>query len=308
MKKFLFNTTAFFAPVDPAREALRKSIQVTHVKGEGKDGEGEEETVEEVVEEVVAEGEGENHQETIDENKEEIKANEKTAEELAAELEAATTEKDRARVQKRIDRLTAKNDNLIKENEELKKQLAAKPKEGLTEEEVERRSNVKADQKAAERQFATDCNKLFADASKVDKEFKKKIDGAVADLGGLDKGGIPPIMIGYLSDIDNGGAVLAHLANDVDLYEEVRELPMTKMANRLNKIGLQLEKAAEEAAKAAKKAPKEPSRVPNPVQPIRGNQSSPDSYTKTMSMDSYVEMRNRQKAALAERRKAGLRD
>jgi len=330
MKKFLFNTTAFFAPVDTvARAALRAQIPVTVVKGDGKPkDEGEEEVVaaednksgdevgtneegnnNEVDDEGGEKGDEGDHQQQLNDNKGEIKENKEEIKEAKEALEAATTQKEKDRAQKRIDRLTAKNDSLTKENAELKRQLAAKPKEGLTEEEIEVRSTKKAEEKDAQRQWANDVDKLFKAAVKVDKDFKKKIDTVVEELGGVEQYGIPPVMIGFLSDIDNAGEVLVHLADDIDLYEEVRALPMTKMANRLNKISNQLEKEAEETAKKAKeaKAPKEPSKVPEPVQPIRGNNNSPGIYTKNMSMDDYAAMRHQQKADRAKRKAAGLR-
>lgn len=291
------------------RAALRAQIPVAYVKGDGKETKEETKTEETTTTEetVVAANEEttttEENKETVETNNEEIKANEKTAEELETEKAAATTQKEKDRIQRRIDRITAKSAKLEEENAELKRQLAAKPKEGLTEEEIERRSDVKAEEKAVQRQFANDCNKLFNDATKLDKEFKKKIDSVVDELGGVEAAGIPGQMIGILSDIDNGGAVLSHLANDIDLYEEVRALSLSKMANRLNKISNELEKAAEEG----KKKPKEPSKVPDPVQAIRGSNSSPGTYTQGMSMDAYVTLRNKQKAEREQRRKAGLR-
>jgi len=93
------------------------------------------------------------------------------------------------------------------------------------------------------------------------------------------------------------------------LYEEIRALPMARMANRLNKLGLKLEQEAEEAVKnKVNPLKKTPSKVPNPIQPLRGNNSSPGTYVPSMGMDDYVTMRNQQKQARTERRKAGLRN
>ena len=117
-------------------------------------------------------------------------------------------------------------------------------------------------------------------------------------------------MVGMLDDMEDGGKVLAHLANDIDIYEEVRELPMAKMATRLAKISTQIAADEAKAAAEAKKAkdPKTPSKVPDPVQPIRsGSTTIPGVYRKGMAQEDYVAMRSKQKAAAAERRKAGYR-
>ena len=244
---------------------------------------------------------------TLDENKETIKANEKTAEELEAEKAAATTQKEKDRVQRRIDRLTAKTTTLEKENAELKKQLAAQPDKTLTEAEVDARANKIADQRFTEREFVNACNKIAKDATAVDKEFKKKIDAVVDELGGLEAGGMPGYMVGILDDMDDGGKVLARIVNDIDEYEEIRALPMAKMATRLAKISTQIEAEEKAAAEAAKKKPKEPSKVPAAPDQLRGGSTTlPGTYRKGMSQEDYVAMRTKQKAEAAERRKAGL--
>lgn len=321
LRKFLWNTTALYAPEGKTaaeiREEVRKTIPVTSTKGDGSEpvnNKTETETETEVETEETEGAEGEEGTEGVEgqqeQNQEQIDANAKTAEQLEQEKKDATTQKEKDRVQRRIDRLTAKTTELELKNKELEAKLAAKPDKALSEEEVETRANQKATQITTEREFVNACNRLAKDATATDKEFKKKIDAVVDELGGIQSGGMPPHMIGMLDDMDDGGKVLAHLANDIDTYEEVIGLPMAKMATRLAKISTQI--AADEAKAAAEakknKGPKEPSKVPNPVEPIRGGSTTiPGVYRKGMAQEDYVAMRLKQRQQREERRKAGLR-
>ena len=88
------------------------------------------------------------------------------------EPELSDADKIREKMQKRIDKLTAKSRTTEDENKELRRLLDAKLKEGevpLTEEEVERRAELKAAEKDQQRQtqlaqqeFEATCNKLAA--------------------------------------------------------------------------------------------------------------------------------------------------
>lgn len=268
----------------------RDAIDVTVVKGDAA-----KENAEVIKEEVVA-AETTTTEETIADNKDQIEANEQTAEELEEELAAAKTQKEREKTQKRIDKLTAKNDALAKENDDLKKKLAAKPDaEPVAEDEIERRANLRLEQ----REFANSVDRLFKAAIKIDKDFKKKIDEIVEDLGGLDIGGIPGYMIGILDDLDNGGDVLNYFVNNPDDYEEIRELSMSKMANRINKLSIKIE--------TDKKKPKEISKVPKPITPPAGNQQASTVLTGKEDMNDFIRIRNKQIAEKEERRKAGFR-
>src|SRR6185369_3480306 len=101
------------------------------------------------------------------------------------------------------------------------------------------------------RQFDKDCEIVQKAALKTDKDFNTKIHQVVAET----ETPIPGVMIGMLTDLDheNGGEVLAHLANDVDLYEEITNLPPGKMQLKLIRISDKLKAAADEAKKAPKK-------------------------------------------------------
>jgi hypothetical protein len=239
----------------------RKLVNVTGIIKKDDDGEvieNKEEKEVEIKEEVV-----ETKEETIKENKEEIEAVTKTEEELETEKAAAKTVTEKARIQRKIDKEVAKRKTLEEENAELKRKLAeaTEGKEGkYDEDEVEKRAETKAQQKQAEREFVTASNRLADAAEKIDKDFLKKIKTIAEDVAP-----IPGHMIGILDDLDNGAAILANLADDVDEYERIITLNPTKAAVELAKIGNKL---------LAKPEPKKLSKLPEPINPIGGKTSS----------------------------------
>jgi hypothetical protein len=209
-----------------------------------------------------------------------------------------------ARVQKRIDKLTASNAAAQNEITELKKQLAEKPKEGLTEEEVERHAQAIADAKLkdkeakdAEGTFAKAADTLIKNSSKVDKDFEKKINEVAKETDTL----MPKYMVEILSDLDNenGHEILASLANDADLYEEICVLPERKMTQRLIRMS---DKLKEDKAKAAREAKlkngnNNNERLPDPITPINegvNNQGNTLPKNPTANMDDFVRIRQKQ--------------
>src|SRR5882724_10046697 len=127
---------------------------------------------------------------------------EKTIREADEAAEADTKSKRQVeRMQKRIDTLTAKTRTTETENAELKKLLDAKKEDGsltLTEEEVERRAELKAEEKLGARQFQKAVDSLAKGANALDKEFNKNIKIVTDEISLL-----PPIMIGILEDLEN---------------------------------------------------------------------------------------------------------
>lgn len=269
----------------------REKIEVETVSAE------ENEKVEAVAEEVETEKEVE-AKEAVEENEEAIEASEKTEEELEAEKSAAKTQREKDRVQRRIDKEVAARKKLAEENAELKKLLAAKEADGdkFTKEDVETQAERIASQKLAQKEFDAICDKLAADGEKADEDFSKKIGVMSEDIGP-----IPTQMIGILGDLDNGGAVLAHLANNVDEAEDIYKLSPARMS-------LKLVKLSQELAEAAKPKPKAQSKVPPPNNPIGGGGGSNLSQiynpeaSKKMSDEEWIRKRNQD---VLEKRKAG---
>ncbi len=245
------------------------------------------------------EGEEEKDDEEGD-DKEDDKEEEK---ELTAEQkEAAKQERKDARMQKRIDKLTALNGNFENEIKTLKAQLAEKPVEGLTEQEVDRRAEAKAQALADAREkdrkqkdFEKTADTLIKDAKKADKDFEKKINEVAKETDVF----MPGFMINILSEIDNGGEILASLSNDPDLYEEVCTLSERSMTRRLDKMSEEIKAAKKSNGKQQQRRPD----PPPPVEPVdgvsnRGN-SLPSNPTK--NMEEFVRIRALQTEA---RRKA----
>lgn len=230
----------------------------------------------------------------------ELTEEEKAAKEEADKI-AAKAQRKQDRVQKRIDRLTADKAAAEAEVARLKAQLEADPEKKLTEEEIETRAEAKAAQKQAAKdlaevqaKFEAACDRLQAEARKVDPEFDDKINDIATDVGP-----IPSFMIGVLEDLDNGGEVLAFIANDDELAERIYSLKTkpAKMTKELVDISNKLE--------AEKKKPKKQiSKVPDPVTPVKGsraNNSLTITEADTKNMPEYVRKRQ---AQMLEARKA----
>jgi len=235
------------------------------------------------------------------ETKTEIEKIEKTEEELETEKQEAKTTAEKARIQRKIDKEVAKRKTLEEELAEIKRQLAAakEGKEGkFDEDEVDKRANAKAEQKVAEREFLNASNRLADAAEKLDKDFIKKIKVIAEETAP-----IPGHMIGILDDLDNGGAVLVSLADDVDEYERIITLSPAKAAVKLTKLSVKLE---------AKPAPKSVSKVPKPIEPIGGKTSGTNNDMvitdkDTQNMNEFIRKRNIQIAERAKLKAAGYR-
>lgn len=271
-----------------AAQAQRDAITVQSNKKEDDIKEPEEKEKVEVESEKEAE-----------EKQDEVEKVEKTEEELEAEKVEAKTQKDKDRIQRRIDKEVAKRKELERELVTLKAQLAAKAEDGdvvLTEDEVERRSEIKADQKQIAREFTTTCNRLAKEAAKIDKKFDDKVETMADDIGK-----IPGQMIGILDDLEDekenrmGGTVLAYLVNNVDEAERIYALSPAKMAIELARLSNKL---------IEKPKPKAISKVPDPNEPVGGNARIPTTIlTGKESMEDFVRIRAQQVEA---RRKAKM--
>jgi hypothetical protein len=290
------------ADADP-KAKLREQLSKGNVQKEGIQNSESNPPNEEENEE---DGEGEEEEENEEDENEEVDSNKKEeTEEEKAEREkqekiAAKAQRKQDRMQRRIDEATRARKEAEAERDRLKAQLEADPDKKLTEEEVEARAEAIAAKKLADKQieeiqskFNEACEKLQKDASKIDKDFDDKIADIAADIGP-----IPSFMIGVLDDLDNGGEVLAFIANDDELAEKIWNLKKNpaKMTKEIVEISNKLS--------AAKKKPKkEISRVPDPPEPVKTNRNSNSAIiteADTKNMDSYVAKRQ---AQMLEKRK-----
>lgn len=233
------------------------------------------------------------------EEKEEDKEEELTPEQIkekeANEKVAAKAQRKQDRMQRRIDDAIGKQKAAEAETARLKAQIEANPDLKLTAEEVQTRAEAIANKKIQEKeiadiqaQFDKDCDSLQKDARKIDKEFDDKI-GDIAEQFGP----IPSFMIGVLSDFENGGEVLAKIASDEDLAEEIYDLKSkpAKMTRKLVEL-------SNELIAAKKKPKKEISRVEAGVEPVKAARTVSTTITEsdTKNMDNYVAKRQAQMA------------
>ena len=285
---------------DP-KAALREQLAKGNVQKEGTNNEntdneqddGENEEDEE--DENEDDEEGENDDEVEDPPENETDEEKKTRE--AREKEEAKLQRKQDRMQRRIDKAIREKKEAEAEVKRLKEQLEANPDQKLTAEEIEAQAEAKAAKKLAEKEMADlqakfdkDCENLAKAANKEDKQFDDKINELAEDLGP-----IPSFMIGVLADMDNGGEVLAHIANDDELAEEIWNSKPAKMTRKLVEISTKLEEA--------KKPPKKQiSRVPDPIAPVKTNRKISNTITEAdaKNMDEYVRKRQ---AQMAEARK-----
>src|SRR5882724_10446571 len=198
LKNLFLNTSSFLYAADGEKTAAELERESIHVEELPKEEEKKEEIEEEPKEEIEEEPKEEETEEIIIEET----AEEKAIREANEAAEADTkTKRQVERMQKRIDTLTAKTRTTETENAELKKLLDAKKEDGsltLTEEEVERRAELKAEEKLGARQFQKAVDNLAKGANALDKEFNKNIKIVTDEISLL-----PPIMIGILEDLEN---------------------------------------------------------------------------------------------------------
>src|SRR5216684_2362549 len=135
--------------------------------------------------------------------------------------------------------------------ENANKDVVNKDEDEKKEEQKEQDRETKAFQKTAD--------DLIKAANKVDKDFEKKINEVAVETDTK----MPKYMVEILNDLDhkNGHEILAMLANDEDLYQEICELSERRMTKRLDKMSEEL--------KNKNKTPRQRERIiPDPIEPI----------------------------------------
>lgn len=260
-------------------------------KEEDKDGEKNEEGEDD--EDDDGDGEKEEKEEVVE------LTPEQKAEKEAADKIAAKAKRKEDRVQKRINEIAASRDVAVAEVARLKAQLEANPEQKLTEAEIETRAEAIAAKKLADQQlkevqenFEAACDKLQAAAKKEDNKFDQKINDIASDLGP-----IPSFIIGVLEDFDNGGEVLAFIANDDELAEKIWNLK-----NKPAKMTRELVEISNKLADEKKPKKKAISKVPDPVKPVNGSRTVSTALTEADAKDMPTYVAKRQ-AQIAEDRK-----
>lgn len=304
-KRYLLSSVAHFSPpgeegadVDPnagktPAQIEREKIQVTTSAKTGEDdpksneGAGDEGAEGESNEQDNEEGKGETEEEG-----EEVTAATTDAETNDEENDPEKLKRTIARLQRRLDKTTGSQKDLRKELADAKAKLEAQGEEVLTKADVDKEADRIANEKIALKEFEDTCNKLNKDALAIDKTFSKKVNAMAEDIGP-----IPGAMIGVLGDLDNGGAVLNYLTDNVEIAEEVYVLSPAKMAVKLAKI-------SNELLEKAKPKPKKISQAPDPITPVRtGSSGGPNLATvlngtngniRGEKMENYIKLRNKQ--------------
>ncbi len=278
-------------PEKTEAQLTRESIKVTSSKKEEEVKEKEETVKEEVDEEAEATDDDDN-----EEDKEEVGEKEEPKELTEDQKVIKALEKKLERAQRRAGKTAAERDENKIKVKELQTALDAKIAEGeqpLTEEEVERRAAIKADQTMTQREFDKAQEKLIDDATKIDKTFMSKVRDLAEEVAPL-----PSFFIGALNDLDNGGAVLNYLTDNPDEYEELlqKKSPM--------KVMLGLGNISNKLIEAAKPKPKKISNAPEPAKAPGGNRKSPDTLpaNPTDNMAEFVRVRAMQDKAKREAR------
>ncbi len=288
------------------RAALRNSLMANNTtvekpaNAEGDNEENNETNEEENEDEEGEEGdENEEDEEGDEENEDDLTDEEKAAKEAekkAAEKAAAKAQRKNDRMQRRIDEATAAAKAAREELEAFKK---ANPDSKLTPEEVEAKAEALAAEKLAAKhleevkaKFDESCANLQKAATAVDKDFYEKIVDISDQFGP-----IPSFMIGVLDDLDNGGEVLAHIANDDDLAEKLWKLNKDGKNAKMTKEIVAISDKLETEKKNKNK--RQISKVPEPIAPVRASRSTSTVITEadTKNMDSYVAKRRAQMAA-----------
>jgi chromosome segregation ATPase len=229
----------------------------------------------------ISDEDEETNQDKDQEQETEEEAELEETEETDEQKEEKLTRKEKRNEARRIARLTAQNSELQRQLKELELKLTPAEQKQLTDDDVRALAEIEAERIANEREFNAICNKLADNAEKIDKEFPKK----VKELGD-EIGPIPTFMIGVLNDLSNGGAVLSHLANDLDEAEKLYKMTPARMTIALSKISDKL-----------RPKPKQISRVPQPNNIINGDgRNAAISYSDKDDDRTWIEKRNREAA------------
>lgn len=202
-------------------------------------------------------------------------------EEAAGEDEAKAKAKEEPELSEREKELQRELDNVKKEAKSKQRRIdritrerheAVQPKakaagEELTQEDVARIIEQRADQLADQKALVKHCNSVFDAAIKLDKHFEANYKALTDDVSTFDKAGQPlPFMSAILdADTKTAAALLKHLADNPDLAEDLADLSPTKQIRRIAQLESELA--------APPKEPK-PSGAPKPATPVKGSVSS----------------------------------
>ena len=253
---------------------------------------------------------------------------EKAAEEAEKAAEAAAQKKHRGGFQKRIERLTREKAEAQERVEALEAELAAKkpgtngkpeitppatdkePEESdfatykefvKAQAQWEIRQALKREAEEAARQAEEERSKEVFDAYheriEAAKEKYEDWDEVSANAGKLI---LPPSAQVCIMEAENGPDVLYWLAKNPEQAAKLEEMSPAQAAIEIGRISARLEPPAE-TKPAEKVAEKPKSKVPEPIKPL-GGAAHVERDLKDLSVDEFMERRNKEEAARKGRR------
>jgi hypothetical protein len=149
--------------------------------------------------------------------------------------------------------------------------------------EIERRADELATQKAAQKAFAEACNATNAAGEKAHPDFPVLRDALNTSFGEVL--GQRPEFYETITALPNGHEVFYKLAKDMDKASDVLALPRTKMIVELTRMGDEIERAGKQKAV---------SKAPPPLKTIDGAGRSPEVDPDKMSIGEWMKWREKE--------------
>jgi molecular chaperone GrpE (heat shock protein) len=211
--------------------------------------------------------------------------------EVEAKAEETPPEEDETskaikRLQRRIDKRTSDVYRTRAENEQLKAELE-RLKAGQTEEAPKVESDVykAADQIAEAKIFAKTASEIVETGRKTDPKFMDTLRDLASEVGEfVQPNGLPsPFMKAVLDISENPTKLLRHLGKNLEIAAELTDLPVTKLAARLDRIEREMSQPATSKLSSA----------PKPLEPVKPS-GKVDGYHPDMSDAEFAKWREGQ--------------
>lgn len=179
--------------------------------------------------------------------------------------------------EKRIDRFTAQNQSLVRTNEQLLQELTnlksgkteEGDKSGLSQPEIDRLVETKAQELIAAKEFNDKCNAVYQDGSEEFDDF----NDAVKTLGTM--GVMTQPFLDLVTDLDASHKVLYHLGTNPQEADRIQSLSPAKQALALAKLDASLAKPKKDEKEVKEiKEEKTISKAPPPVKTVDGAKNS----------------------------------
>lgn len=150
--------------------------------------------------------------------------------------------------------------------------------------------NARAEQIAETKLFAQTAERIVGEGKKANPDFIEKLKDLAAEVGEFVKpNGLPSDFMRAVLDVsDKPTELLYYLGKNPDIAEELSDLPVTKLAARLDRIERSL----------AEPQPKQSS-APRPLEPVK-SKSSDSGLHSDLSTEEWMKRREEQ---VRERRK-----